>query len=79
MLSDLMPTGKYHIIQERREEVCYHRVILFICSKVLLCQELTLLLTAIETLPLLPFTTCMYPVKVGQVVARAASEEFKFR
>lgn len=60
-----MPTGKYHIIQEMREEICYYTVILFICSKVLLCPELTLLLTAVETLP---FTICICPVTFGQVV-----------
>lgn len=69
--SDLMPTGKYCIIQELRGEVYYYAVILFICSKVLLPWELTLLLTATE---IVSFTTWMCTAAFGQIVTRAASK-----
>lgn len=71
MPSDLMPTGKYCIIQETRGEVYYYTVIPFICSKVLLPWEFTLLLIATEIVSL---TTCMRTAAFGQIVRRAASE-----
>lgn len=53
------------------DEVYYYAVTLFICFKVLLAQELTLLLIVTERVS---FTTCRCTVAFGQIVTRAASE-----
>lgn len=53
------------------DEVYYYTVTLFICFKVLLSQELTLLLIVTERVS---FTTCRCTVAFGQIVTRAASE-----